>query len=362
MNQPRICDACGYRSAPRPCPACGGLWRHARLADAPVRGLAGVRDGLRAPFVGALVLLETPGTKRWLAPPFALVLALFALVGWWSVSAAWRAMDALAREGEALLRGDAWWQELAQWIGPGLLLGAAQWSGLLVAVLVLLLVATFSFSVAWEALSSPFLDLAQSRVEARWYGADPRTLFEPPSTVAPWRVALLVLLLLASALGCALLLSGGAGWWSLAAPIAAVLATLRQRAAWSRLRAEAGRELRTLSTSVKSSLLAFAIIVAFLWLHLVPLVGAPLHAVVAGFATALTLLDIPFSRRGWSLAERWSFLARHAAPLSAFGFATGLVFLVPVLGPLLGVPSASMGGLWLCARLAKAPSPSVKSI
>jgi uncharacterized protein involved in cysteine biosynthesis len=175
-------------------------------------------------------------------------------------------------------------------------------------------------------------------------------------------VALLVLLLLASALGCALLLSGGAGWWSLAAPIAALLATLWQRAAWSRLRAEAGRELRTLSTSIKSSLLAFAIIVAFLWLHLVPLVGAPLHAVVAGFATALTLLDIPFSRRGWSLAERWTFLRRHAATLTAFGLATGLVFLVPILGPLFGVPSASVGGLWLLARLDKSAPGSVKRI
>ena len=360
MNQPRICDLCGYRTAPRPCPACGGTPRHARLADAPVRGFGATWDGLRAPFVGALVLLETPGTKRWLAPPSALILGLFALAGWWCVSAAWRALDTLAREGEALLRGDAWWQELAQWIGPGLLLGVAQWSGLLVAVLVLVLVASFTFSVAWEALSSPFLDLAQAKVEARWFGIDPRTLFEPPTSVAPWRVALLVLLLLAAVLGGAWLCWRGAGWWSMAAPLVAVCAVLWQRAAWSRLRTEGARELRTLATSLKSSLLALFIIVAFLWLHLVPFVGSPLHAVVAGFATALTLLDIPFSRRGWSLGERWRFLLRHGLPLAAFGLATGLVFLVPILGPLFGVPSASIGGLWLLARLGKASPGSVK--
>lgn len=354
MNQPRICDLCGYRTAPRPCPACGGTARHARLADAPVRGLRAAWDGLRAPAAGALVLLETPGAKRWLAPPLALVLAAYAVAAWWAVAATWRALDALGARGEELLAGDAWWQELLRWIGPGVVLGAVQWSGFLVALLVLLVVASFTFSVVYEAISSPFLDVAHSRVEARWFGADPRALLEAPSTVAPWRVAALLVLFGVAAAACAWLVARGAGAFGALPPAAAIGAALWQRAAWRRLSAEGATQLRTLATSVKSSLLALVVVVAFLWLHLVPLVGPFLHAVVVGFATALTLLDIPFSRRGWTLAERWRFLVRHALPLSCLGLATGLVFCVPIAGPLVGVPSASIGGLWLLARLRKA--------
>jgi uncharacterized protein involved in cysteine biosynthesis len=74
---------------------------------------------------------------------------------------------------------------------------------------------------------------------------------------------------------------------------------------------------------------------------------------VAGFATALTLLDIPFSRRGWSVSQRLQFLVHHLPGVLALGIVTSLVFVVPLFGPLIGVPCASLGGQWLLCRFDK---------
>ena len=73
----------------------------------------------------------------------------------------------------------------------------------------------------------------------------------------------------------------------------------------------------------------------------------------AGFSTAISLLDIPFSRRRWSLSQRLSFLLQNPLALVAFGSTASLLFLVPFIGPILMVPAASVGGLWLVVRLDK---------
>jgi len=74
---------------------------------------------------------------------------------------------------------------------------------------------------------------------------------------------------------------------------------------------------------------------------------------VAGFATAIGLLDIPFERRGIRVRQRLRFVFRNLPAMLAFGIVAGLLLAVPVAGPILMVPSASIGGLWLLCRLDK---------
>ena len=87
-----------------------------------------------------------------------------------------------------------------------------------------------------------------------------------------------------------------------------------------------------------------------------------LFGFLAGFPTAITLLDIPFSRRQWSTSQRIAFVRKNFLPVTAFGSICGLLFVIPVLGPLVMVPSASVGGLWLICRFDKSalrPAPPV---
>jgi uncharacterized protein involved in cysteine biosynthesis len=91
----------------------------------------------------------------------------------------------------------------------------------------------------------------------------------------------------------------------------------------------------------------------FFWLKFIPVIGYFLFAGLAGFATAVSLLDIPFSRRQWAVRQRLQFTLQHLLPTIAFGVVAGALFIVPILGPLVAVPAASIGGLWLVCRLDK---------
>jgi uncharacterized protein involved in cysteine biosynthesis len=112
-------------------------------------------------------------------------------------------------------------------------------------------------------------------------------------------------------------------------------------------------EGKTLFVSIKAAGLAGLLLVVFIWVKFIPGVGPALFVILAGFTTALSLLDIPFSRRGWPLAMRLAFLRRNFLPAVAYGIVSGLFFLLPIVGPILMVPSASIGGLWLLCRLDK---------
>ena len=52
---------------------------------------------------------------------------------------------------------------------------------------------------------------------------------------------------------------------------------------------------------------------------------------------------------------RLRFILGNLPALVAFGVVAGFLLAVPILGPVLMVPSASIGGLWLLCRLDKAP-------
>ena len=109
----------------------------------------------------------------------------------------------------------------------------------------------------------------------------------------------------------------------------------------------------TLWVSIKASMVAGLIMLLFFPLKFVPLIGYVLFAAIAGFTTAVSLLDIPLERRQWALPARLSFLFRNFPAVISYGVVASLLFVVPVLGPVLMVPAASVGGLWMVCRLDK---------
>jgi uncharacterized protein involved in cysteine biosynthesis len=303
---PLPCRTCGYHSATEECPLCAHAPREASLRAARARGLARLFEGFRALWHGLRILLTTPRTKRLLVPPFLMSSAVFALVFVWAwswISGVLRALDqgleARLENLPALLRPIVGWL-----VHTGALLFSAQALAFVALALTASLVFLWCFSVVYEAFCGPFLDSVQARIEARWFGSDPRAQLEQQD----------------------------------------------QRPTFAR---RVRRELSTWLTSIKASLLALLVLLAFVWVKFLPLLGVPLFAIVAGFATALTLLDIPFSRRGWTVRQRLAFLREHLPEWISLGFGSGLCFVVPILGPLIGVPVASIGGLWLFVRLDK---------
>lgn len=303
---PLPCRTCGYASANEECPLCGHAPRERSLLAPPARGLSRALEGFRALGHGFRLLATTPRTKRLLVPPFLLSSAAFALVFAWAWSAISGVLHSLEQglearldELPALLRPVAGWL-----VHTGALLATSKLLALLALILLASVVCLWCFSVVYEAFCGPFLDAVQARFEERWFGKDPR-------------------------------------------------AELEERGERPGAARRVRREIATAWTSLKASALALFVLLAFLWVKFLPLVGVPLFAVVAGFATALSLLDIPFSRRRWPLRRRLAFLASRLPEWLSFGIASGLVFVVPFLGPLVGVPAASIGGLWLFVRLDK---------
>ena len=51
--------------------------------------------------------------------------------------------------------------------------------------------------------------------------------------------------------------------------------------------------------------------------------------------------------------DRFSFMVHNLPAVTAFGVVASVLFLIPVLGPVLMVPAASAGGLWMVCRLDK---------
>ncbi|MCK6448199.1 MAG: EI24 domain-containing protein [Planctomycetes bacterium] len=307
MN-PLPCPRCGYPAADERVEHCAYCARvvEPSLGAPKVGTRADLLAGGQAFLRGLYFLGRTGGTKRWLVPPILATTTLFVATTYWLVTfvAGW--VEALRADGAAEL------VFTPQWLADALeavLKSATMWwlvslGGHVVALAVGFLVALWAFSIVYEAACGPFLDVVHARIERAWFGADPR-------------------------------------------------------ASWDASRGEVGakawvvRNLATVWTSVKASLLAALVLLLAFPLQFVPLVGGLLFAVCAGFATAVSLLDIPFSRREWSLAQRLRFVREHGGAVIAFGLVAGLVFVVPFIGPLVCVPAASVGGAWLVCRLDK---------
>ncbi|MEO6710041.1 MAG: EI24 domain-containing protein [Planctomycetota bacterium] len=353
------CELCGYHAPGKICGHCGGVSHEPSFATAR-RKASGVRSGLVALLRGLGFLATTRGTKRWLVPPFVITTVAFGSLWMWL----WNAFDRLVERAHDVAEtaepiDAAWWQRafeaVLQWGGFLIL---AKLAGTLLFLVVGFFAALYTFSLFYEAISGPFLDEVQGRIEKRWFGVDPRNAIQRPTTLSVARCALLALAAAAVAVVGMIVAWNYAGslrWWALiaAAVLPFVVLGLVQRD-WGRWFLWALRvESSTLWTSVRTSLFALTLLILFLPIKFVPGVGPFLFAAAAGFATSISLLDIPFSRRSWSLGQRLRFLTHHVPALIAFGCVASLVFLVPFAGPILMVPAASIGGLWLVVRLDK---------
>ncbi|MBM3988328.1 MAG: hypothetical protein FJ294_10295 [Planctomycetes bacterium] len=356
-----------------PCPYCGYDWpvsaneACATCAGRPPQSLRGRRggwgelqDGLAALLQGARLLVTTRGTKRWIVPPAVCTFAAFTALSVWLYRTV---MHWLERGRELALEQlpelDGWERALAEWlVDHALSLAAAKASAFLIATSLTLLVSLWAFSLLYELLAGPFLDELQGVLESRWFGADPRAARERPVGLTGVECAL-------GTLACVGVIAAGVtlGLW-VARPGSLLYGALAGLAAcaailfcWPPFRRwllwRARIELRTVLASVQATALSGLLLVFALPVLLVPLVGHPLFALAAGFTTALSLLDIPMSRRRWSIGTRWRFLSRHPLALVAFGATAALGYLLPVLGPLVVVPCASAGGLWLLLRIDK---------
>ena len=232
--------------------------------------------------MGARLVLRTPGAARRLAVP-ALLTMLFAFwvhqawVGPW-IDSAFGALepDAVARREPGPLRTVLGYLS-GSW-AVGLLASASHLVGLI-------LVAWFAFGFVFEALAGPFLDTLHARLERSWFGLDAKQRAQ----------------------------SGG-----------------------TRL-GTAGNELRMLGLSIVAAGLAAAASLLALPLLLVPLIGTPLYLTFSGAALSLGALDVAFSRRRWTLAQRLRLLAHHWPCTLSFGAATGALISIPFAGPLITV-------------------------
>lgn len=284
------CSVCGYHAPARPCPHCGGAPRERSLSGAPPRGSSAILCGARAPLVGFATLCTTPRTKRLLVAPLVLTVLLYGVL----FAVFWRTSTAAW---SGFVVSEPWRTLLA---GGTFVLSA----------FVFAFVFAWTFALAYQTIAGPFLDTIQGRIEERWFGSDPRATLTRRAE--------------------------------------------EPRAFAARLFQFAAVETRSLLVSLHASLVAALMLLAFVWLLFVPLVGHPTFGAIAGFASGIALLDIACARRDWTLGRRLSFARRHCLPLAALGLVTSVFFLVPFLGPIVGIPSAAIGGQWLVCRLDKA--------
>lgn len=345
------CVRCGYPRTPgEACERCGA----AVGEPFPARPRAPWALGLAALPRGLALLTGTPGWALLLALPAlgSFVLLSTAIAALWRWGAGhWRRWEAQPPE-----FGDGPWAERAE----ALIRAAAEssWTSGLAGVLagaLLLIFGWYLFALAFEVVLGPFLDELHGRVERRRYGREGiERLGRPPAldTAEVTRRSSL-----AGAIAIALAIGG----WLLASPAVGLLLAPAPFLAASLIQPDYGRwlvwalgvEARLLLVGLGIAAFALLLVVLLLPLTVLPVVGVPLYALGVGFGTALSLLDLPAARRGWSLGLRWRFARTHALPLALFGALSGLTFAVPVVGVLFGVPAASLGAFWLLEQLEK---------
>jgi uncharacterized protein involved in cysteine biosynthesis len=353
------CPVCGYHAPEAFCRHCAGDPHEDSLRGAPPRGFRAWLAGAWAVPIGAWILLRTPRVKRLLVPAVILTCLVFAVLLGLSLSGVHALLDHLRSNGSAAPDADAgWFARSLHWLaGSGIVMGLLEGSAFVVIVVVFAFVALWTFSVAYEAIGGPFFDTIQGRIEARWFGRDPRETLQPRPEIAPSRAAWLTtacVTVAAILVAVFFLWSSSLAWLLLLClPIPFLFAGKRDPAYGAWLARTVGTEARSLLVSVQASLVSLVIMLLLVWIAFIPFVGYPTFSAIAGFASAITLIDIPCSRRRWSLGQRLRFVFRNFGPVLLLGVVTSFVFVVPILGPIVGIPSASIGGQWLLCRLDK---------
>jgi len=363
------CRLCGYDAPGPECPTCGldpadpSLARAAAPGAAKARpaGLIGnVSDGIRAIPMALLQLRRTQRVMRLLVPPVLLTSAVFAVAFAWLWSAIGGAFESAAESAQqGAGDGEGWLARSVRWSlsnpALGFLADLGHWIFVLGAAYLL---AVWTFSLVYEAIAGPFLDEIQGRLESRWFGQDPRERLDRPTTLsapACTRRSLMagfVAMLVAIA---GSLVDGSTGRNLLfASPLPFLILAVVDREYGRWLMWALRSESSALWISTKAAAFTGMLLLLFFWVKFIPIVGLPIFLGIAGFATAISLLDIPFSRRRWSFQQRMRFVRHHLLPLTAFGLvASALFVLLPLIGLLATVPLASVGGLWLVCRLDK---------
>ena len=363
------CATCGYDSPGESCPHCSAR-PGGSLIGSPESNLGKrIGIGLSAVPRGFGLLLTTGGVKRLLIPPVLLTSLSFAFLFFHLWNALLKLLEAAdLNNPDSVELEEGWLKDAAVWIiETGAAAIAANSASFLTFLFLFGLLSFYTFSVLYEALAGPFLDQIHGRFERRWFGEDPRDSIQRPDALSVRRCALITSSQVFVGLLCFLLWSEAPTWQRLAVtPLPLLLTALLHREYGKWLSWVVRTESGTLWVSLKAAALAGVALLLLSPLHLIPVIGSFLFGFLAGFPTALTLLDIPFSRRQWSTAQRISFIRKNFLPVIAFGAVSGLLFVIPLIGPLVMVPSASVGGLWLICRLDKTPmrpeaSPSTTS-
>ena len=112
--------------------------------------------------------------------------------------------------------------------------------------------------------------------------------------------------------------------------------------------------VRALGNQSLKLLIFGAIQVGLLFLHLIPVVGSVLHAVLSAFAGVAFLgfeyLDYPLDARGRSVPDRFAWLGRHLGSTLGFGAVLFPLLLIPFVGYVL-LPLSVAGGCLLAHHI-----------
>lgn len=379
---PNPCALCGYHAPHRDCPHCHHAPPEASLRPPLAGPMGGIGLGFMALPQGLRFLFSTPKVKRWLIPPLILTFTILFAVLYWGWGALDQALSGALPENFELPPPDWDWIERWGWVQATFagLMTAVEWLvnsswGLItnraltgvVYFMAGILASWYVFSIAYEAFAGPFLDEIQGRIETRWFGLDPRSSIERPTNIPVETCVRLSIIASVIALGLVIAaLFMGAGLWVLVllVPLPFFALALQNRPYGNWLYWVAQVESRAIAASIKASIVTGLLLLLALPLYFFPGLGYFMFALVAGFATSVGLLDIPMERRGWSFRQRIRFVFGQLPALCAFGAVSGLLLSIPIIGAVLMVPAASLGGLWLLVRLDKgnlrSPSESPK--
>ncbi|MDF1797681.1 MAG: EI24 domain-containing protein [Planctomycetota bacterium] len=367
------CPVCGFGRADFEARTIGETTRRPPTGKGPSRGIGALVAGALAFPTGLGIFFGNPRIKRYLLPPLALAMVVFVVVIAWTRGLLSDFLDQNLGTGDEDVVLDSfdpgWWRSSLEWLlndawGLELLRGSSWILFLLLATVL----AWYCFSLVYELFAGPFLDEVHGIIEERWFGADPRKALDRPTDLAASICARNCWIL-----GVVGSLAFAFAFWQLtwpwlllsfalfAAPFLAamtpsglpILREGKQFGVW--LRWVVSFESRSLWIGLEMSLISLLFMVVFLPLYLVPLFGPFLYSGAVGMGTAIGMLDLPLERRGWSLSQRIALVSRHPLPIMAFGVVTGAAFTVPIIGPMLSVPAASLGAMWLICRLDTGP-------
>jgi uncharacterized protein involved in cysteine biosynthesis len=353
------CPVCGYDAPEAFCRHCGGAPREATLRGAPPRGWKAALAGIQALPMGAWILLKTPRVKRMIVPAVVLTFIAFGVLLGGALEGAHALVAHMKRAGPDQIAADAGWfaKSLHAAAGSGVVMAVVEGGALVLTLVVLVFVGVWTFSVVYEAIGGPFFDTIQGRIEVRWFGKDPRETLQPRAEIAASRATWMTIVCAAAAIALVAAFfawRSGLAWLLLLCVPAPFLVAGRLDAtygAW--LARTVGTEGRSLLVSLQASLVSLVIMALLVWVYFIPFIGYPMFSGLAGFAASITLIDIPCSRRSWTLGQRLRFVFGNFVPVLLLGVATSFVFIVPILGPIVGIPCASIGGQWLLCRLDK---------